>query len=283
MKPHPFKVLYSKTLAAAAMSCGLIACNGQVYTVNNPIGVDPSKNFWEKAAFWNKENCTLRETSRPCKFEGVVAYHPANFIEISYTTSVLKTKTTSPPPGGDKDKPAPAPGGDKDKDKPAPTPGGDQPAQKTSEVERTYKGSGAKHCEPKIGIKQVVRGDYEHPYQLYYDPGLLEKYTFKSEFEQGILKSLNTDSTPDRGETLKNIATVVAEIAKVATAVAGFVPGEGSGDHICTDEPVLVYIKRAEDVCKDGKCKYAEYDFKDPFKTDEAPPTKLPPIRDFPK
>lgn len=221
-----FKAFSSRTLAAVTISCGLIGCSGHVYTVHNPVGNSSIK----------ADDCSLTVTDTACKFEGVVAYHPANFIEISYTTSVLKTKT-NPQPGGQSPK-----------------------TEKTTEVERTYKGTGSQKCEPQMVVKQVIRGDYEHPYQLYYNPGFLEKYTFKSEFEQGVLKSLNTDSTPDRGETLKNIVTAAADAAKMVTTMSG----EGEAVNHCTDEPLLMYIKRAEEVCPGGKCNYDNYPFKAP-------------------
>jgi hypothetical protein len=133
------------------------------------------------------------------KFEGVLVYPPTNFMEISWTTAVLE--------------------------------------QNTNKVLRTDTGTTvATKCIPRLQVKQVVRGDYDGPYQLLYDPGFLEKYSFKAEFEQGVLKSVNADSTPDRGETFKNLATAAGEAAKIASGT--FAPDQA--DQVpCTHEPML--------------------------------------------
>lgn len=155
---HRFtKMGWSRSIAAVVVCGWLVGCSGHVYTVPTPV-LDPEKK----------------------RYEGVLAYFPENFMEISWTTAVLEEKTNK--------------------------------VLKTStakEVDKKY--------TPRILYKQVVRGDYDHPYQLFYDPGVLEKYTFKAEFDQGVLKSVGVDSTPDRGETFKNLATAAGEAAKAAT------------------------------------------------------------------
>lgn len=150
------------------------------------------------------------------RYEGVLAYAPVNFIEFSWTTAVLE--------------------------------------EKTNKVLRTSTERAAdKKCSPRLQYKQVVRGDYDRPYQIFYDPGLLEKYNFKAEFDQGVLKSLNVDSTPDRGETFKNLATAAGEAAKAAFGKAA------ADEFACTHEPVLKFIKKSANVCPDGKCDFEPY------------------------
>lgn len=226
---HPVRLILRRAVGVTALtvlSCGVIGCNGQIYTVKPPE--------WENG-----------------KLKGVLAYPLVQFLEISYTTSVLKTKTI------------PAQG-----NQPAKT-------EKTTEVERIFNDlSPNKHCKPTMVVNKVVRGDYENPYQLYYSPGVLEKYTFKADFDQGVLKSINAESTPDKGETLKNISTVASDFAKIAAMMLQ--PDvDGAGVHHCTDEPLLVYIKRVDEVCKKdrgGMCDYSQYPF--PYK--ENHPVRLP-------
>ena len=188
---HHFRMMGWSRSIATVVVCGYLAgCSGHLYTVPKPV-LDTEK-----------------------RYEGVLAYPPAYFIEISWTTSVLEDKT--------------------------------------NKVLRTSTGIGDNKCIPQVQSKQVVRGDYDSPYQIFYDPGFLEKYNFKVEFDQGVLKSVNVDSTPDRGETFKNLATAAGEAAKAAVAVAG-------ADVACTHEPVLMFIKKSADVCPGGKCDFKDY------------------------
>lgn len=298
-----FRIFSSRMLTAGTIACGLIGCNGQVYTVVNPQGVIPRDASYVQVIPESKcrlllpnnksdkqpkhsqasdtttpldktneqtNNSQLLETTasgKPCKFEGILAYHPTNFIEIYWTTSVLQaTKDERKEPGGGKTKDQQDDKKKKPEEEVTKDPQEDE--KKKTKVLRTYTSSSAdKWCQPQIRIKQVIRPDYERPYQLFYAPGLLEKYSFKTEFDQGVLKSINTDSTPDRGETFKNVATALGEIAKFAEHAAG-IPFEGERElpekevHLCTDEPVLKFIKRTEDVCPDGLCKFADYEWK---------------------
>jgi len=223
-----YRALSLKTLAAVSLSFLMVGCNGHVYTINKPEGVEIPEAY-SLASVSKEIRCGLSSIpARPCKFEGVLAYQPTNFMEIYWTTSVLKIVLRDGKP------------------------------EKSSEVERTYQGTKpATRCEPQMVVKQVVRGDYERPYQIFYAPGLLEKYTFKAEFDQGVLKSINADSTPDRGETMKNITTAVAEAAKIAATAA--LTGGDETVHYCSDGPVLTYIKRAEEVCPNGVCQWNKY------------------------
>lgn len=76
-------------------------------------------------------------------------------------------------------------------------------------------------CKPKYEDKIVVRTDYNaSPMRVYYDSALLEQFKFSVTLKDGVLESVNTESTPDRGETLKNIATAAKDVASIATASA---------------------------------------------------------------
>lgn len=149
------------------------------------------------------------------RYEGVLAYFPVNFMEFSWTTAVLE--------------------------------------EKTNKVLRTSTGTIPEtKCIARLQYKQVMRGDYDRPYQLVYEPGFLEKYNFKAEFDQGVLKSIGVDSAPDRGETFKNLATAAGEAAKAV----GVLKAE---EHACTHEPVLQFIEKTAKVCPDGKCDLKPY------------------------
>lgn len=153
-------------------------------------------------------------------YQGVLVYAPTNFVEISWLTATM---------------------------------------DENNKIVRTHLGDKPENkCQLRLQYKQVVRPDYDKPYQLIYDPGLFEKYSFKAEFEQGMLKSVGVDSSPDRGETFKNLATAAGEAAKFTTA--GLLPNQFA----CTHEPVLKYIKKLKEVCPNDICNWKPYepDFK---------------------
>lgn len=80
-------------------------------------------------------------------------------------------------------------------------------------------GSSVQKCKPMVFETTTIGADYTKPARLFYSPGLLEKNTFKVEFnENGTLKSVNSESTPDKGETLKNVAATIAGIAPLFAA-----------------------------------------------------------------
>ena len=148
-------------------------------------------------------------------YEGVLFYLPNHFYEISWTTAIVRD----------------------------------------GKVTHSATASGDKQCAQDIRIKEVVRADFRRPYQLVYDPGFLEKYTFKAEFDQGVLKSVNAESTPDRGETLKNLLSA----AKDAATIAGGVGVMPIGGFPCTDLPELKFIEKVADVCPNGACDFQKY------------------------
>lgn len=145
-------------------------------------------------------------------YEGVLFYLPNHFYEISWTTAVIEN----------------------------------------GKVTKTASGEGDKKCTPTMQRKEVVRADFNEKYQLVYAPGLLEKYSWKVEFDQGVLKSINAESTPDRGETLKNLASAAGEVKPQGLGVLEKMP--------CTDLPELKYLVKVSDVCKkDMPCNLDKY------------------------
>lgn len=250
----PFKRYSSILFLTVATLGGLLGCNGQVYTVIHPQGVEPDNISYVSVV--PKKKCTVQSTldvhskpvkqtdpeivPSPCEFKGVLAYQQDHYTEIYWTTSVLQEVKAA-----------------------------DDSKKKV--VVMTYNNAEpAKKCEPRIETKQIIRADYSNPYQIVYSPGLLEKYTFKTDFEAGVLKSVNTDSTPDRGETLKNVATALKDISSIPKNVIpvpfGFVPDGAvpQGVTRCTDEPLLQFIVKTSELCRSGingiKCDYSNYE-----------------------
>lgn len=67
-------------------------------------------------------------------------------------------------------------------------------------------------CQPIRSEKLVLRGDLANPYRIYYKPGLLENNKFGVQLAQGVLTAVNTESQPDRGQTLTNLTGAAASI-----------------------------------------------------------------------
>jgi hypothetical protein len=91
-----------------------------------------------------------------------------------------------------------------------------------------------KKCEPGLMQNIVTRPDYSAPYQLVYESGLLESKEFGVTLKDGMITAVNLKGTPDRGETIKNLVSPIAE-------VAGKMQGFAAPDEIvlCNARPVL--------------------------------------------
>jgi hypothetical protein len=112
------------------------------------------------------------------KFKGIIYYLPALFKEESETTIRLDDKGL---------------------------------------IVATALGKGDKQCIPVKLIKLVVYADYQNPKLMSYDHGILEAYTFNVNLNgNGTLSAVATESTPDRGETLKNLTEAAGNVAKLA-------------------------------------------------------------------
>ena len=80
----------------------------------------------------------------------------------------------------------------------------------------------AADCSKTTTSDIVTVPDTFHPQRLVYEPGLLETYKFGPTLSaDGTLMGLNTESTPDQGNTFKNVASGVASLAGAAVS-AGF-------------------------------------------------------------
>jgi len=72
------------------------------------------------------------------------------------------------------------------------------------------------NCRPALTRKIVSVVDYNHPFAVAYEHGLLESYTFAVTLNSdGVLLSVNTQSTPDQGKTLGNLTTAASTAAGI--------------------------------------------------------------------
>lgn len=81
-------------------------------------------------------------------------------------------------------------------------------------------------CAIKKFTKFSTRPDYTKPYLVKYEPGLIDRYTFKMDMNNGVLSSINSESNPTAG--LADIAHVLPffKAPAKAKAVAGARTGE---------------------------------------------------------
>jgi len=94
--------------------------------------------------------------------------------------------------------------------------------------------SSDKKCEPGLMQNIATRPDYSSAYQLVYEPGLLESKDFSIALKDGMITAVNVKSTPDRGETLKNILPTLADLSGMPMGVAA------SDERVlCNASPVL--------------------------------------------
>jgi hypothetical protein len=88
--------------------------------------------------------------------------------------------------------------------------------------------------------KLISLPDWDHPYILHYDHGILETYTFGATLtSDGILTNINAQSTPDQGKTIANLTSAASSAAGIARLAppAKAVPN-------CTTTPVFYGYER---------------------------------------
>ena len=75
-------------------------------------------------------------------------------------------------------------------------------------------------CDTKTSVDIVTIADTKHPQRLWYEAAPLEASKFAPTLSaDGTLMSFNSESTPDQGNTFKNIASGIASLASVASPV----------------------------------------------------------------
>lgn len=71
------------------------------------------------------------------------------------------------------------------------------------------------YCAPQIKITKVMVPDYDTQYAIKYEPGLFETNKFSVELDKGMLKTVNSESTPGvktAVESLQGIADLREDI-----------------------------------------------------------------------
>ncbi len=91
---------------------------------------------------------------------------------------------------------------------------------KTTETVKLNKDTGK--CDHATAFDILTVSDTSNPQRLFYAPAWLETYKFSATLAaDGTLASVGTESTPDQGNTFKNVAAGVSSLATAATSVAG--------------------------------------------------------------
>jgi hypothetical protein len=67
----------------------------------------------------------------------------------------------------------------------------------------------SKYCAPNIKKQKVVVADYETMYAIKYKPGWFETNKFSVELEKGMLKSVNSESTPGIKNAVESLQGIV--------------------------------------------------------------------------
>jgi len=67
----------------------------------------------------------------------------------------------------------------------------------------------AKYCSPQIKLKTVMVADYSTQYAIKYEPGLFETNKFSVELDKGMLKSVNSESTPGLKTAVESLQGLV--------------------------------------------------------------------------
>jgi len=92
---------------------------------------------------------------------------------------------------------------------------------------------GVGKCTPIETVQIQAHADTAHPMLISYKPGLLESYKLTVALStEGALQSVNTESTPDKGETIKNLGDTYKSLFPAAVA-----PGA------CNDGVVVYMMK----------------------------------------
>jgi len=108
------------------------------------------------------------------------------------------------------------------------------------------------NCKPVVTRKVVTIADANHPYLLHYKHGLFEAYSFSATLNSdGILTAINTQSTPDQGKTLQNLAGAASTAGNLTKL---FSTSEAKPD--CTVTPVFVgyeHLPAADSIPDFGK------------------------------
>ena len=104
---------------------------------------------------------------------------------------------------------------------------------------------------PKTSYKFAKRVDYDNPYILRYEHGILESYKFGVGYENGVVTNINTESAPYDG--IANIKDILPFYKETKDAALEFDKQKKDLVKFCNAQPVIqgvykhVEIKEASD------------------------------------
>jgi len=118
----------------------------------------------------------------------------------------------------------------------------DKTVVETDELTQLADSSGkpiAGSCTPVRARKIVTVADQEHPIQIWYNYGLLEANQFSVQLNSSVFTAINSQSAPDQGKTLSNLASAASTLSKIGAG--GAPPGPAPrGQPSCNAGPTLV-------------------------------------------
>jgi hypothetical protein len=97
-------------------------------------------------------------------------------------------------------------------------------------------------CKPVDVQKIVTVTDYEHPYRIWYEHGILETNQFGVQLSNSVLTGINSQSTADQGKTLANLADAALSFAKVAGAAVAPPPSPTAPN--CNGVPTFIRFEK---------------------------------------
>jgi hypothetical protein len=135
------------------------------------------------------------------------------------------------------------------------------PVLKTSTTTKLNKDTGK--CDRATTYDIVTVADTTNPQKLYYQAAWLETYKFSATLAaDGTLLTVGTESTPDQGNTFKNVA---GGISSLATAASGL------GALSVIDPKIKALLDKAAVTCTEGTAvTFGRFDLKN------LPSTQLP-------
>lgn len=97
------------------------------------------------------------------------------------------------------------------------------------------------NCRHVHARKLVPAPDWRHPWLLNYKSGLLEAHSFSMQMtNEGVLTSINSQSTPDQGKTFENVASGVTSLAGAPGKLLGLTARRTETVPDCTIGPQFV-------------------------------------------
>lgn len=98
-------------------------------------------------------------------------------------------------------------------------------------------------CVPVRSSRVVTLPDFGRPQRVFYEPGVLEANTFGVQITNGMLTAVNSESSPDRGQTPLNLANAIGALAAAGVGTLGVTPTP-RGRPACNEGAVIEGYER---------------------------------------